>query len=131
MSDPAFDIQDANAILMSICELIISNPAYQEVTRDSLTLVTILDDEQSMFGYVYTDDGNWVARTPDGTDILRMMTELRSAMATPGEGDWKSCLIQIKRADMSLSVDLEYDDANRWRVTPDNFEEMVEELRPQ
>lgn len=83
-----------------------------------------------MFGYVYFDDGSWVARKPKGFDVLDKVTVLRSTMTEDGKPAWKSCLIQIKRSEMDMAVDFEYEDADRWRIDPGNLEQMVETLRP-
>ncbi|MGQ4615161.1 hypothetical protein [Nocardia sp. R7R-8] len=129
MTDPSFDIQAANDISMSVCEIIIRS--YREVEWDSLALVANLDGAASMYGYTYTDNGEFSANVPAGVGFLEKMKEFREATGVRGENDWKACLIQIKRADMSLNVEYEYDDADRWRVTPDNYAQRIEELRPQ
>ena len=128
MTHPNFDVQAANDILMSICELIIRS--YREMVWDALALVVDLDEVASMHGYTYIDNGGWSANVPAGVGFLEKMKEFRSATGTPGENEWKACLIQIKRADMSLNVEYEYDDADRWCITPDNYEQRIEELRP-
>ncbi|MGQ4600446.1 hypothetical protein [Nocardia sp. R6R-6] len=128
MTDPNFDIQAANDILMSICELIIRS--YREIVWDALALVVNLDGVASMYGYTYTDNGDWSANLPASIGFLEKMKEFRSATSVLGENDWKACLIQVKRDDMSLNVEYEYDDADRWCITPDNYEQRIEELRP-
>ncbi|MFF0493967.1 hypothetical protein ACFYTQ_33530 [Nocardia sp. NPDC004068] len=120
----------ADAVLMTLAESILRNSAYQDDSWESLTLVAVLADTESQFGYVYDREGGWAARVPQGFEVLDKMIELRSVMSVPGKPDWKTCLLQIKRADMSLKVDFEYDDVDRWQVTPQNLREKVEELRP-
>ncbi|MEV5829244.1 hypothetical protein AB0L25_27155 [Spirillospora sp. NPDC052242] len=62
--------------------------------------------------------------------MLHEIGALRAAMTEPGEPGWKTCLLQVTRAGMGLSVDFEYDDEERWKVGPGDLERMVETLRP-
>ncbi len=130
MTQAAFDTQAASDVLMAVGQLIVSDKAYQSRPWDSLTVVAKLDGGKSMFGYVYTADGDWAAQAPDSFDVLRRLADLKKAMAKPGEPDWKTCRIQIKRPDLKMHADFDYDDADRWSVTPANLEQRVEELRP-
>ncbi|MGQ4600449.1 hypothetical protein [Nocardia sp. R6R-6] len=134
MTEPnlGFDVEAATEILMSIGELILGNSAYQDTEWDALSLVVSMSEgSKSTFGYTYTDDGGWHPRRPSGGDVLNRIEEFRSATSVPGKEDWKAILIQIKKNDMSFNVDYKYDDADRWRITPANYEQRIEELRPQ
>lgn len=130
MTDPAFDTDASTAALTAVGEAIIGNAKYQDAWAALALVATFGGGTESMFGYVYYDDGSWAARTPKGFDVLTGIGALRAAMTEPGGPAWKTCLLQITRADMRLDIDFEYDDEERWKVGPDSLERMVESLRP-
>jgi hypothetical protein len=39
-------------------------------------------------------------------------------------------LFQFNRRNNKVNADFEYDDTDRWKVTPNNLDPMIEELRP-
>jgi hypothetical protein len=43
-----------------------------------------------------------------------------------GDRAWKSCLVRIKKPELKMKMDFEYDDALRWKVTPANLATKVE-----
>lgn len=102
------------------------------VVRDwvGIALVFRLWSRTNMMGYVYDRDGEWEAETPESFDVLRMAQDLRAAMAASGKGEWKTCLLQISQPGPKLVINFDYDDVDRWAITPANLRERVEELRP-
>ncbi|WP_026403202.1 hypothetical protein [Actinomadura rifamycini] len=130
MTDPEFDAEASTAALTAVGEAIVGNAEHQDGWAALSLVATFGGGTESMFGYVYFDDGSWEARTPKGWDVLDGLGALREAMAVPGEPGWKACLLQLRRADLRLGIDVEYDDAERWKVRPDDLERSVERLRP-
>lgn len=131
MTGPAFDLEEASEILISIGQLILDDPEYHDTPWNAFTLVVNLHRGRSMYGLTYADDGRWQAALPGGIDVLHRAADLRAAMSVPGKRDWKLCLIQVTRADLQIAIEYEYKSEERWRVTPDNMSENAEKLRPQ
>lgn len=51
-------------------------------------------------------------------------------MERDGAGRWKTCLLQIERPGPKLTIDFDYEDTDRWAITPANLLERVEEFWP-
>ncbi|MFE3191668.1 hypothetical protein ACFXHA_21840 [Nocardia sp. NPDC059240] len=120
----------ASTELVSVAESIVQGIVDADVRWDSVAVVVNLDRQKSMFGYIYTDDGQWNADVPLEMEVLTRAINLRTAMAAPKKKDWKVCCIQIRRSDMSVDVEFEYKNSGRWQITPVNLESKIEELRP-
>ena len=76
---------------------------------------------RSTSGYRYVGDDEWEAQAPYDVPVLRMFRTLHAAMKAEGN-DWKCALFTIKRSDMQLNVDFEYDDPDRWKFTVQGVE---------
>lgn len=77
-------------------------------------------------GYFFDAQGKYHATSPD-SESLESFEELREVMAAEESRAWLSALIVIA-ADGALDVQFEYDDADRWRVTPDNYQTRIAEF---
>lgn len=129
------DLDDATVLVNEVATAMVHDPAYRAIDWASLALVVRIDDGASMVsmhGYAYLDDGEIVAETPEGDDVADKFRELRAAMAKVGPTGraWKAALVQITRATGAVGFQFEMDDAERWNVTPANWETMREDLRP-
>ncbi|MFD4434230.1 hypothetical protein, partial [Nocardia sp. NPDC058497] len=105
MTDPAFDSSGSSAALIAVAESIMENKKYQDEWASSTLVTSFAGGTRSIFGYTYFEDGSWTARTPDGFSVMRNITALRKAMSEEGKPDWKSCLVQLKKTDMSIKDD--------------------------
>jgi hypothetical protein len=63
------------------------------------------------------------------SDLDALLLQLREAAKEGASGRWKACLIQLN-SDMRMAVKFEYDDLDRWKLTPDNIDKMIEAIRP-
>ena len=43
---------------------------------------------------------------------------------------WKAMLLQYVRSTRSVNTEFEFDNANRWRVTPKNMDTVLESMKP-
>jgi hypothetical protein len=122
----------ADTLIIEIGQALLADRNYRTNDWSAIALVATLDDgRKSLFGYSYLPDGSWQATTPDDARrIVNLLRDLREATQVSGKGPWRQCLVQVKRADMKLNLMFEYDDPQRWTVTPANMTEMVEALRP-
>lgn len=117
-------------LMTEIGQTVLGDANYVERDWIGIALVFRLFNRTNMSGYVYDRDGEWEAETPSSFDVLRTAQLLREAMAAAGKGEWKTCLVQIKRPGPKLTIDFDYDDVDRWAITPGNLLERVEDLRP-
>lgn len=120
------------ALHHEIGRLVVHDEAYLEQPWSSLSLVATMRDENTvqLHGYAYLDGGKTEAVTPRASTVAQRFVELHRAMRERDPRPWKAALMQIWRSNAKVSFFFEYDDAARWRVTPGNFREMREELRP-
>lgn len=121
--------QRADELIQEIGAAIIEDPAATEMEWESLVVVAHLDGGFSLFGYAYREGGH-EPFSPDGDELFELFPELQDAMAEGEAHVWKACRYAITKPDMDVDIDFEFDDAGRWRVTPDNIETMPEQLRP-
>lgn len=84
----------------------------------------------SISGYAYPESGAAKAVSPRGFTLHKRFRTLRDEMTKASGKDWATCLVQIRRPQMSVTIQFDYDDAMRWKVTPANLATMVERLRP-
>jgi hypothetical protein len=120
-----------NAAIMHIASMIISDDEYASYDWNGISVVGIVNNGMvDVSGFNYDDAGKIVPSIPQNDDFMDELEEFQKLTQVPGENPWKAVLIQIKRADMSVHVQFEYDNASRWKVTAANLESMKEELRP-
>ena len=125
-----FDQAAADRTLHELGQMVIADPEFAGKDWQGITLVIQVEPRKRMFGYRYGSDGKWEGATPEGRPTILKARELADAMKIEGKEGWKTCLVQISRPGPNIKVDFEYDDPNRWDVTPANLEARVEELRP-
>ena len=120
----------ADQLIHDIGSLIVTSEKYQD-DWESLSIVgSFRDGERSQYGYVYTSDGDWEGRT-GGIPTLKLMKRLNDEMAEATGKRWYRCLVQIKRADMDMNIQFEYDDPDRWSVSPATVERDALALKPE
>lgn len=126
-----FDQSRADAALHALGQRVLADPNYAGRDWRGIALVIEIGDRRRMTGYVYDAD-DWEAETPNDFDVLEDAEALAAAM-DGGDGRWRRCLLQIKRAEggaPELKAAFDYDGTADWNVTPANVNEMVETLRP-
>jgi hypothetical protein len=118
----------ANGDVIALAELISSHEAYQDTDWSYIALVaTITRQRRSMFGYVFFADGHWETKLPRDPQrsVMKAFRKLHERMATNDGVAWQQCLLEITRPDQTVSVEFEYDDPQRWSLTPANLEELL------
>jgi YD repeat-containing protein len=125
------DLDRGGELINAIGGRIVHDENYTRYDWDSLSLVVTVDDAMSSSsGFVYLDTGEVVPNHPSGFDVLDLFEELQEATARPDGKRWKAALVQIVRATGKMHLEFEWDDADRWKVTPTNLDARREELRP-
>jgi hypothetical protein len=88
-------------------------------------------NNRQITGFAYTQDGRHEPFAPTDFDILKLLLELRNAMATADQKPpWQATLIRIDRNTGEIKFDFEYDKPDRWLITPNNVSERANELNP-
>lgn len=99
----------------------------------SLSLVfTFDDDSPSNFGYCYTGDGpgDWSAFSSTSDELDDDLIRLRQIMEEESKATWHQGLFQLLREQREMTFEFTYDGETRWKVTPENIDQMVQTLRP-
>lgn len=121
----------ANELLQEIGHAIIHDPALKGKRWQSLSLVfSASEDSMGMHGYFYTARNKPNPFCPEGDSLFDLFPALQAAMLDGEKGSpWLACLLQIMKATKDIKLDFEYEDPDRWQVTPDNYETMPAALR--
>lgn len=120
----------ANGEVLELAELVTSHQAYRETDWSYIALVaTFTPQRRSMFGYVFFADGHWEAKLPRDPQrsVMKAFRRLHGRMATIDGVAWQQCLLEITRPERTVSVEFEYDDPDRWSLTPANLERILSE----
>jgi hypothetical protein len=110
---------------------------------DELSLVLGFDDDGTLnetYGYAYDASGDFEAisirprllREPAEAyrQWLMRLRDGKVVEAAPIHDGIIKMLFQFNRRKNKVNADFEYDDTDRWKVTPNNLDAMIEELRP-
>lgn len=129
MTSVTFDQPRADALVHEIGQAIIADANYAERDWNGIALVIEVAQRKRMYGYIYLADGQWEAETPDDFDVIERAGNLADVMAEGGNR-WIRCLVQISRPGPKIDIKFDYDDHAEWLVSPGNYSEMAETLRP-
>jgi hypothetical protein len=123
------DEERANELIQDIGSAIVDDPGVADHEWDALAVVALVDGAavSSFFGYRYLGD-EVEPIDFDGDDLFDLFTQLREAMAEGESAPWLACLYTIGGLD--IEVDYEYDDPDRWRMTPARMDTLPAEIRP-
>lgn len=120
----------ANGQVIELGTLISSHPSYDGTDWSYIALVASFSGgRRSMFGYVFFADGHWEARVPRDPErtVMKAFRRLHEQMEIEDGVVWLQCLLEITKAEHTITVDFEYNDPDRWSVTPANLQEVVGE----
>ena len=97
-----------------------------------LVLVSRIEaDTPDLTGFCYTADGRAVSVAPKDFGIFDVLEQLREEMAeADGKKPWIAALLRIERATGKLAMEFEYNQPERWIVTPDNVTTRAREFAP-
>lgn len=125
------DAEKAADLIQEIGGIVISDESYAGTSWQSLAIVVTLDETmRRKSGFYWDDAGKAHPDYPRSGEFLDKLEELQSVTRGPTGRSWTCALIRLKRDSMAMTIDYEYDDPGRWKVTPLNIEQMREELRP-
>ena len=121
---------EADQLIQEIGKIIVTSEKYQDEWTSLAIVGNFKNGRRNQYGYVYTSDGDWEGRT-SGIPTLKLMKRLNEVMAEATGKRWHRCLVQIKRADMDMNIQFEYDDPDRWSVSPATVERDALALKPE
>jgi hypothetical protein len=125
------DRKQADALVHEIAGLVVQSETRVSGDWDSIAVVAIVDNASvQVSSYRYDAQGQAEPGNPGDFSVNRKFRDLNTIMRQPTSRQWKSALMQIRRATGEVTVDFEYDDASRWKVTPLNVSTMPNQLRP-
>jgi len=129
MSEKKIDVDE---LMHLIGKAVVNDEKIISVKWSAIAVSAIIRESSTdMNGFMYDEFGNSKPNTPRDRDIRSMLRHLKQAMVEKNGGEaWKACLIQITKKDMSIKMDFEYEDENRWKVTPNNRMEIMETMKP-
>lgn len=81
-------------------------------------------------GYLYSPDGEITAVASDPWAVAPAVKAYTDSYYTPGANLPRKALVQLNRTTGKYRVTFEETDEARWKVTPRNFRQLREELRP-
>ena len=123
---------DRDALIHRLAQTIAGDKALLLDGWTHLVLVSEIEaDTPDMTGFCYTDDGRTVPVSPRDFAIFDVLDELRDAMAKlDGKKPWIAALFRIERATGKFAMEFEYEQPERWAVTPDNVKSRAREFAP-
>lgn len=124
---------DRDALVRGIGELLLRDIATAGHDLDGYALIADYGDgTRRIAGFGYRDGQAPVAATPktEAELIGARLDELRAATQADGQAPWTVCVVQLRRAGGRLHADFVYEDAARWRITPQTLDAVAERARP-
>lgn len=121
-----------DALVHAIGQRIIADPGVNAAPWDAYALIAWYGEGHCILsGFRYLDAGDAAAATPDdGVGLQALFQQLRQATAKPGLAPWDACVVQIVKATGKISIDFEYEDAERWRIRPGTLTQIMARARP-
>ena len=120
----------ADAILRKLGAAIAADARYADRDWASIAIVAIIEPGvRQVSGYRFEAMGEAEPGTPRNREIDALFSELQEATQVDGKGPWKSAVFKLQRAGMRYSVDFEYDNPTRWKVTPGDMDQKIAALR--
>jgi len=123
---------DRDALIHRLAETIAGDQSLLLNGWTHLVLVSRFGDGTlNMTGFCYTNDGRAVPVSPKDFSIFGVLEQLRDAMAqVDGKKPWIAALFRIERETGKLATEFEYEQAERWAVTPANVKARAREFAP-
>jgi len=125
----------AGNVTADLIRALIDNVSGPGVDRDGWeSLAIILEFPDGEFneahGYLYSPDGVISAVASDPWAVGPAVRAYTDSYYKPGEALPRKVLVQFDRTTGKYNVAFEETDEARWKMTPRNFRELREELRP-
>lgn len=123
---------DRDALFHRLAEAIAGDSALLLEGWTHLVLVSRIEaDTPDLTGFCYTANGRAVSVAPKDFGTFDVLERLRAAMAeADGKKPWIAALFRIERATGEFTAEFDYNQPERWIVTPDNVTARAREFAP-
>lgn len=110
----------------------LEGPRVDSAGWESLAIILEFPDGEfnEAHGYLYSPDGLISAVASDPWAVKAAVKAYTDGYYPPGEAMPRKILVQFDRTTGKYDMTFEETDEARWKVTPRNFKELREELRP-
>jgi hypothetical protein len=123
---------EANEILMQMGSMLLTDPKYQRREWKALSVVgVVVLGSVDITGFTYDNTGEATPGTPSDDNFIDLLKNFQAATKVDDKPVWKSVLIQIKKPDLEIKVQFEYENALRWKISPGNIDKMKIALMPE
>lgn len=121
-----------DALINAISQCIVTDPAAATAPWDGYALIAWYGEDRCVLsGFRYLDNGPASAATPsNGAQLHALFDQLRAATLVAGQSPWRACVVRIVKATRKVSVDFEYEDADRWHIQPGTLSEIIARAQP-
>jgi hypothetical protein len=124
---------DRDALIHRLAEKIAGDSELLLDGWTHLVLTSRVEDDSmlNMNGFCYSADGDAHPVSPRDFSIFDVLEELRDAMAkADGKKPWIAALFRVERATGNFHAEFEYDQIERWAITPANVKVRAREFAP-
>jgi len=127
------DTQDDNSV--NLIRTLVQNVSGPDVNWDTWESMAIVIDSfdgryNSASGYLYSPDGTISAVAGRPSSIIPAVDAYVSGYFKPGDALPVKLLVQFDRTSGKYLITFEDTDDTRWKITPKNYKELREALRP-
>ena len=105
-------------LVKEIASLIVNNPRYVDEEWDSLSVTVCFDPPSIWTGGIMYLGEEYKSGPPRGVELEKKMSEFRNLMTEEDGHEWIVCLIKVSAMTHSIDIDFEYEDVERWKLTP-------------
>ena len=123
---------DVSDLYQELGSAVLTDPSveWNQWTKAALVFSIDAEGNHAIRGYLFSDL-EWQGFLPEThiDAINTLLLQIREVIADGTTGLWASALIQFNLVEIDMMVNFDYDDPDRWRVTPTNIDEMIEEIR--
>jgi hypothetical protein len=124
----------SDELVHEIGQMIVSDEEIAIEAWDKLAVVVhIGDSAREMNGFLYSGDAAPRPSTPGTSGLLRSFRNLREAMFAEGRSKtkWQACVAKIDAESGEITMDFEYENPEKWLVTPSTMKAVAELVRPE
>ncbi len=125
-----FTFETTGELMNEIGRGILGDGDFVDDGWSAIALVVQIEGAIASHGFKYYTDGRIEPAARVAIDTKLKFVTLADQMERLNGKRWKTCLVQIAKPAMKIRMQYEYEDINRWMVTPANLDEMRESLRP-
>jgi len=118
-------------LVQEIARMLLQDPRISSQPWRHLAIVAQITGESAQVnGFLYDQEGKGIPTAPKNTRVIDRFEELRNAMSEEEDTPWRACLVRIDSMTGNISIDFEYDQPQKWLISPSTVKEMAEKLRP-